>query len=459
MRLKDITVFPKKIYARFESQLFILFLLSLFLVKLSPFYFFPSSSRIASSHTLAKIVILAIFGIIFLAKSARFASFSRKNKILFNLLTLFFISQSISVLVTTDVTFFWKSYHNLIVALTIFFLSFFFAAEKQKIQSINKFVLISGIILVSYELSLVLFPEKTLFFLKKVIQKEVLDAYLTNISRARYSLDMNIELFLPFFLVWITLSSQKKFLPLRFVLFIFSAGLMFISFLSNFRSRVLMNLFGAFGFLGLYFLKEKRFKRSVNLKKIVVVLFFLAISVYTALVTSNKLFYFNVFDRFLLQDRREDIETVNFRLKAGERSLDMFASSPFLGIGLGNYQVFVKKTNLAMQRYFYLDKYKEEYSKRVYSSPHNVIFQIIGETGSLGLVAFLALVIYFAAKDIRFLLSRKLNLTDGYILSFWVIVIFMLFNPASTIFMIGWFWFFRGIIEASYFSFFEPKIL
>lgn len=451
MALRKIVKAGEFVYNLFGRWLLIIFLFSLFLAKATPFYYLPFTSKLFSTHTLGKGLLAGLFVVIMIARFENISRLIKKNIIVFTLVGIFFLAQSLSVVVAADITFFWRSYHNLIVAMFIFFLSYYFSSKRNNLRIISKFVLVTGGILISYELIFFLFPEFVLPILQGLVQKEVLDAYYTNISRARYSLDMNTELFLPVFLVWGAYPTKRKRVHLRVVFFILSATLIFISFLSNFRSRVLMSLAGIFGFLFVYLLNRLKTKKFFDLKKVVVTALVVVISVYAAVFTSNRLFSFNVFDRFLLQDKREDVETVGFRLSAADKSLEMYKASPFFGVGLGNYAVYSKKPNFALQRFYYLSSYKEEYSKRVSLSPHNVVFQILSETGSVGAIVFGALMLHFGFKDIKFLLKKGSNKLQGYVLSFWVIVLFMLFNPASTIFMIGWFWFFRGLIEASYY--------
>jgi O-antigen ligase len=447
--LKKATDFSRYIYKEYKYKIFLLFLFCLFLIKATPFYYLPGGSKLVSSHTLAKLVVLGLLVIVFLAKTKEFKSLVDLRNLLFKLIAFFFVTQSVSVLASTDALFFWRSYHNLIVAFSIFFLSYFFASRKENLKVINRFIILSGILLLTYEFLFFLFPDLVLPVLRSIVQKEVLDAYFTNISRARYSLDMNVELFLPFFLVWAFYPVAKRKSLLQIVLILGSFVVLYLSLISNFRSRALMSFIGFSGFIFTYLLGTTKIK-ALNLKKFFLISLVFIVPVYISIVTSNRLFSFNVFDRFFLQDKREDIETINFRFKAVENSTEMFLSSPLVGVGLGNYAVFSEKGHFALQRFLYLDKYREDYAKRVNLSPHNVIFQVLSETGIFGIVSFLSLMVYFAIQDIKFVFKRKLSLINSYILAFWVTVVFMLFNPASTIFMIGWFWFIRGVIEAVY---------
>lgn len=449
LTMKTLLVVQKlfsKFYAKYEFYIILLFLLTLFLIKAPPFYYSTYPSKVFSSHTLGKIIIIGLFFVTILAKYFQTQKVFERHKKLLLFLGLYILAQSLTVLVAEDVVYFWKAYHNLLIGLFIFYLAFMFVSKKT-ISLFNRFVLLTGAVLILLELLFFLFTGEIMPFIKNLVQKEVLDAYLTNLSRGRFSLDLNVELFLPILLGFVlrpikTMSSKTKLIA-GFLIPV----IVFLSFFSNFRSRALMSVFGFFGFLGAYALRLKGFDQ---LKKLVIILAVVALSTFVALNVSNSFYSFNVLDRFALQNEREDVGTITFRARAADKSVEMFLSSPVLGIGLGNYTLYADRGDLALKRFLYLDRFREDYSLLASQSPHNVIVQLLGETGLFGTATFLMLMVFFATRDYKYLLFRDFNFVAGYIISFWTILVFMLFNPAASLFVIGWFWFVRGVIEAAY---------
>jgi O-antigen ligase len=98
-----------------------------------------------------------------------------------------------------------------------------------------------------------------------------------------------------------------------------------------------------------------------------------------------------------------DLDTaVSWRLKMNEVGIDIFKQHPFFGIGLANFPIYLKNTDLE-----FADSLDDAFSG-VYNRPgteaapargfhwvwvpHNVYILLLAETGSLGLLAFLFLV-------------------------------------------------------------------
>lgn len=447
--------FIKKMSLIFQTNIIYIFLFSIFLIKAPPFYYSSLQNRIFSSHSLAKIIIIIISAFLLITKNKQIKNLIKNNQILFLILYLYFLSQSLSVIMTKNIIEFWRSYHNIIIFLLIFCITFLINnINKKFVRKTENFIIISGIILISIEAVIFLLHDYLMPYLNLFIQKEVMDAYLTNINRGRNSLDLNIEIFLPFFLLGIVLHKKNKnFKIKKAVLFIFSFILIYLSFLSNYRSRVVALIFIIVFFSYLFLIKLRTINTiTIRTKWKKMFLFFsfsIIIGVFLALLTSNRIFSFNVVNRFLMEDQYEDLGTVNFRIDSFYNSINLFKSSPIFGTGLGNY--FNDKI-LEGKRGFYLinQRYKIDYKDYVANSPHNIFLQVLSETGLIGIVFFSILLIYFIMRDVLFIKNKKLHFISACIISSWSIIIYVLFGPANTIFVMGWFWFLRGIIESNY---------
>ncbi len=420
----------------FKSHLlFYVFFISIFLIKAPPFYYVPITNSLFSSHTLAKILIIFSLSLYLVLNISKVRLLINKNNHIILVLSLFFLTQSLSIITASDIIFFLKSYHNIIIAMFIFLLSYFMAFLNKSILSmIFNFILITGVFLVFLELIFFIFPYYLLPFFRLIIQKEVLDAYLTNIERGRYSLELNAEVFLPFFLLKILLQFRKN---SQFI--IASVIVILISFVSNFRTRVVMILFIIISF----FLLTKSY---LSVKQKIFIPLFIGLIILISLWTSNFIFRFNIVDRFLLSEDIEERAPLEYRISSAVKSVDMFLSSPLLGKGLGNF-INYNNENRYYKYSTVIKSYQKAYMDLVRYSPHNIFLQIMSETGGLGLITFAILIIFFLIGDIKFIKKNKINIGLAFIISSWTSFIYMLFNPAYSISTIGWFWFMRGIIS------------
>lgn len=433
-----------------EKFLFQFFLLSLFLIKLTPFYLFPIASKLFSSHTFAKLLIFAVCALLIILNK-RASQIVKTNKLIFILVLFYFFSQSISVVKAEDIVLYWKAYHNSIFSIFIFLAAYLFIQEDVNvIKKTYNFILFTGVIVVSLEFLFFIANKTTLTFFTLILQKEAIDAYLSNIERGRYSLDLNIELFIPFFIYRLSQKNKEKTSKKQFIVFLSLLVLIFLGFLSNFRSRVLMIVFSLGTIFSLYLLnilKNKKILLRGVIKKITFYILMLLIPIYLALSISNNLNTFNVLDRFSIDENSPSYQTVKQRIDAAQKSMDLFYYSPLVGVGLGNYALY-NNYKYKFDFYFVNKQYLRSYSESASSYPHNVIFQTLSESGLLGLIAYLSLLSFFIYKDYQYIKNYRFDLIYCYVISFWTIFIFMLFNPSSTIFTLGWFWFLRGLKES-----------
>ncbi|MFA5770299.1 MAG: O-antigen ligase family protein [Patescibacteria group bacterium] len=410
--------------------LFNLFLLSLILIKLPPFYFTPFQTPFLVTHTLAKTLIFLIFLFVNIFNTSKLRTIFSNKIIILALLTFYFISQSISVIKAQDILFFLKSYQNVITNVTIFWLSFYFIKSLPgRILKLNKTIISLAVFLILFEFTFYVFNWSFIDLLKNIIQKEVIAAYINDLERGRSSIGLNLEIFFPFLIK----SSYML------------VALSFLSVISNFRTRLVSLFFSAFMSLILFWGKNKKILAfKVILTGLVVII--------TAAFISNHFFKFNIYDRLLLKDKPEDISTIRFRLESADRSFKLLLSSPIIGIGLGNY-LFTDKDISKFNNFGNKEnKYGLIYSELVRYSPHNIFFHIMAEVGVLGLVSFSLLIIYFIKYDWIILNQSKKNKFNEFskacIIGSWTVFAFMLFNPSHTIFVTGWFWALRGFREA-----------
>ena len=197
-----------KSQSKLLTLLYLAFLISLFLYRVPSFYIFDTASKLLVSHTISKVVDIVIFIsllIIFFLKRRRYDL--QINMHLIVLLLLFILSQSLSLVNSLDVILFFKFYHNFILGIIIFLLTFFFV-KQNKIENFEKYLLSCGLILTLGAFIYSLFSNQILLILKPFIQNEFMYAFLTDLSRDRRTLSLGQEIFLPFFIIKI--NGNKK---------------------------------------------------------------------------------------------------------------------------------------------------------------------------------------------------------------------------------------------------------
>lgn len=422
-----------KLKKNIKSFYFLLF--SLAFINLPSLYLIYQT-KIFTTYTLGKGLILLSFIVVILSMDKLRVLVENKKRF-FNLLLFFLIISSFSILKAIDVIFFIKSYHNLLLGFILFLTTYFLVSEEKKLFFIiDKFILNLGFVVLFLELFFVLFTNQFIQILKLFTQTEMLNSYLMNIDRGRLTLELKTEFFLPFFLYqFVTVKDNRK----RNIYFITSLLVFFLSIISNFRTKFLMALFTWITFFLSFKTRLHNLKR--NLILVIITLFF-------ALSISKKLVGLNILDRFTydLSFFNSFVEFKEYRLNALKKSIELFFSSPFLGIGLGNFYFY----NISDNSYKYSllrENYKESYNELVKFSPHNIFLEILTGSGFLSFISFLTLILYFFKNDVDCFIKKK-DILKPYIISSWVCFIYLFFNPAYSLFSISWFWFIRGLILA-----------
>jgi O-antigen ligase len=197
-----------------------------------------------------------------------------------------------------------------------------------------------------------------------------------------------------------------------------------------------------FGFLSSLFLYIKNFKKYLA----VFILFFLLIF-YSIYRIQNINFGFSSIDRFLLEDYQEDAYTVTSRIDRWFQSVDIGVSHILSGVGLGNYSLYI--SNKEKQGIFLNVSSKKEFISAS-QDPHNIFFSTFAETGAVGLISFLVMLLYFFKKDIRILLLENHKFTKSLIIAFWTLFLYGIFNPTSMIKYQVDFFLMRFLIEFLY---------
>lgn len=210
--------------------------------------------------------------------------------------------------------------------------------------------------------------------------------------------------------------------------------------LFNYRSYVISMLFGIafYGFFMLVaFLKKKQ---SLAIVRLILVGVLIVVFVGTRLP---------VMQRFLFQDQ-DDMNNVLSRLSYMSLATDAFKARPITGIGLGNFQkvanplIAVEKINarVLMREPIYLS-----------GNPHNQLLLCLSETGMMGGLFYLMLLLSFAVTDLKYIIQTKIKeqVILALIVVSWVFVVTSMLDATSlNLFYI--FYLIRGILLGYIFS-------
>lgn len=153
----------------------------------------------------------------------------------------------------------------------------------------------------------------------------------------------------------------------------------------------------------------------------------------------------------LIMTNESDWESFNYRIKAFTIAKELFGASPLLGIGLGNYKIYINNKS----EFLILDKTKRVLASQTNSDPHSIFSKTLAESGIIGIMALLAMIFFFLERDIFFIKRLTKNQNNlfwiiPYVISFWAYFAVILFTPSIILFRGGWFWFLRGVIEGYY---------
>ncbi|MBI3366576.1 O-antigen ligase family protein [Candidatus Roizmanbacteria bacterium] len=401
---------------------------AVFLLRIPPLYIFPLRNTFLNSYNIAGYFVL----ILFIAKCYEHylnnQSFFVKKRISI-LLILFLVSQSLSILMAVNILEFLARYKNIVLGLMIFIIAKKDIYLQKRIKSIVYVIFFS--ILTNIVFELVLYFRPILFFKPFItlLAQRYMDDFELNSARNRYFVNIYDAALIP--LIFILFGNTKQIFK-KTILGLTVITISFFSFVSNFRTQLIVLLITLIASGKIYFTKNKPF-----------VTFFLI--VLTSLFIINMItvnnYSYNALDRVITPDSY-DYKSLYGRFYYWSKAIDMGISSPIFGIGLGNYYDFL--TNKIFNKTL-LDP-KDMFFKITWVHPHNVFFGTFAESGFFGLITFILILIFFANSDLITLLHKNNTMLNLFIISFWSLFLFSLVNPCTSLSYISLFWLLRGMI-------------
>lgn len=409
----------------FQNPLY-LFLICLFIIKIPPFYILPLvKNALLTTHTLARLIIFIIF-----LKEVFFNTkfLLTKEKVLVLFFLIYFGFTSLSIISATNFSSFLLRYKDIVFPGFFLFLTL---RLKNQNNNIVKIFFYSAIVNFAYQMLIFLNPQAFVSFANIFVYSSHLDLVLINLQRARIFIETYDEIIIPFVFLYLMRTDKIR---ERVYLYLILVFISLPSFLSNFRSRILMLFFSFIA--SFFFLTKKSFRQKFLILNLLI---FIG---YFSYIILNYNFKFSFIDRFALTDKREDVNTIQYRWKNIIVSEEMAQSQPLLGVGLGNYY-----DNLPPEKknFLSLSNWQNKEARIASTNPHNIFAQILSELGFLSLLFYLIMISYFAISDIKILFKQD-NFAKAVIISFWSLFIYSLFNPTTTLTYNSLFWILRALI-------------
>ncbi len=402
------------------------FLLSILLIRLPPFYYFPIiKSSFLTSHSMARILSVILFVAIFVRKD--YVKFTKSQVRLFGLYLGYLLVHSISVYGAVNFDAYLLRYKDVVFPGLFLLASFVYLRSKR---DFTVAMVLSLLINFVYQVIIYLLPGLYSLMGKLFLYEGHLEFVSFNLARGRVFIETYDEAILPFLLI-IGIGKTKlesigrKFLPFLVVV---------PTLLSNFRSRLLMLIVSSILIFTTWF---RNWKTAIISLLIVSALFFAADAL------SLRLWGFSLLDRVLLRSNYDDIQSLSSRWEGIARSFELGVSRPLYGIGLGNY--FDQLPTTTRSAVFSLSNY---YGTVWTSSlnPHNIFAQIVVETGLLGLLYYLMMLAIFLKNDIKILKGGQRNkFQAAAVMGFWTLFSYSLFNPSTTLTYNTYFWILRSM--------------
>lgn len=413
-----------------------LIIISFFLVRIASFTI-PFLEFGLYSHYIYRLTNIFIIALVFLSPLKKnYGKFFNKFVILS---FVYFFSQGLSVFGSVNISAFLVNFEKLFSSL-VFLLVLYPILKEKKNNISNKLIsviIITTAINVVIELLMIVFPTFFLRILTLFLHPGIIEILKMNLQRGRIYFEFYDEISIPLVFFMYLLQKNTRTIKVLSLFLLFS--IIFVSFFSNVRTRFLVTIFALLASLFIY-----RSFFSKNLLKIIGVVagVFMIIVLSYKIVTSSL--GFSVIDRFLLQDKAEDVATLTFRLNMINFAMDIGRSHPFFGVGLGNYYEYLpaKLKNPSLK--FSADTNQDVRASLLY--PHNIFAQTYAETGIFGLSSLCLLLFYFLYKDKK-LLQNSSFLKKSIVLSFWSLFIFSLFNPITPLTFFSNFFVLRSILE------------
>lgn len=425
-------IFKKlKLFVHYISKTNLLFFyITIFLIRLPPVYLLPTQNALFTSHSIARYLILFIF--ILQAITLNNKSLKKYIPKSAGLLILFyFFTQSISVIHTRYIEDYWLDYKNVIFSIMVFYIAVT-RLKKQNIIMIIWIFIITGVINLMFEFVTYFKPEFVYAYLQPLFYNKYWESLNFQIQRQRYFPEIFDEILIPFlfYTAYIQRNTTKKIMSISLVL-----GIAVFSLISNWRIRLVMLIFSLLISFRIYITLSKKFVLSL--------MGLLPIFLILGYIVSVNFVGFNALDR-LISPSKTDIGNILTRFTYFNEALDISLSSPVVGIGLGQYEDYSSAiSSIPFNNSDYnvsISSLQEAYY------PHNIFFNTLATSGTLGLISLIFLIFFFIKSDLNDFKKRS-PMYKSFLIAFWTLFFLANTTPTNYFSYLIAFWLLRGIIQ------------
>jgi hypothetical protein len=341
------------------------------------------------------------------------------EKVIILVLALF-ATQSLSVFSAMNIDSFLVRYKDVMLGVIAFFAFYLYKNEYKKII----FVLILSVpVNIIYQALLFFRNSAAIDLLGIIIYQKHFGYVLANLDRGRIFTDTYDEITIPFLLE--NKSKNKS----KFVNYLLLALIIFFSAASNFRSKLLMLAISIGGSLLV-------FEKSILNKKLLLITLIIVTVGFAASIFTSEITGISFVDRITFQSEETDVNTLTSRGRQIEKGTELGFTSLF-GVGLGNYYDNINKNILTNNR----DLVSEGGSEYI----HNIFGSTIAETGYISFILLIFTLILFARADYN-MLKNGAPYQKAFIISFWTLFSYALFNPTIAGSPQVLFWGIRGVL-------------
>ncbi len=405
----------------------IFLIISIVLIRLPPFYFTPIPSSILMSHTFSRLLISILFAYYLYRKPAK-----QPPKILLTLVFIWFLTQSLSIIHAVNISAFIDVYKDIVFSIILFFTTYYTTTEKN-VLLLTKGIIAATVVQLAFQIGIYFFPNLVLSGLQRLIHTSYLDFFDYQFSRGRFFGDTLDEITTPLMIFFLVRTPSWK---NKILLLIVLGGVTFITLASNWRTKFVLFILSLLGSV----ITFQRFHKKI----LPILLAFVAIFIVISNFLSLQTYGVNVFDRIVYAEVDETTPIIA-RFNYWKEAAEMGKSSPFSGVGLGNYFDNLSSSSQNLSRSSQLNRYTHFV---IIDDPHNIFFSILAASGFTGLISFILLIGYFAIHDLKHYFSAQTaEILKVWIVVFWLMFAYTLFNPWAYFGYLGFFWFTRGVIE------------
>lgn len=363
------------------------------------------------SFQIGKSITLLLFIVLVLEKRKLPLSENRKNEVV--LFLLFFASQLISIINAVNIEAFLYRAKDVLFFTIFYLLSLNFLNGKREKNHYSKLLLISSVINSIFVIYLFI-NSQNIEIIERFLHPQYIERIISHLQNSKIFWESYQEITLPIIL---HLALPTFLTSLYFVIIILS------SLMTNFRTKTLMVFISLIS--ALFFLNKDLKKRGLALFGCISLFVIFGYIMSSSLFSQN---YQTVFDRFSLSEKA-DYTSLLFRKKQWINAFDLFSSYPLTGVGMGNYQEYFSNQRSAIVT----GRYGIERTNIIAAlDPHNSFMITLAETGLLGFICKLLLIGFFIKKDFDLLRKRGDN-GKQYIIAFWTLFCYSMFNPTDNI--------------------------